>query len=213
MSMLKRAVCILAVAGSIGGSMGLAPRAASVAVWDEPAYALGFKVKKIDGVEQDLSEYKGKVVLIVNVASKCGCTPQYRGLEELYKAKKDLGLVILGFPANNFGGQEPGSNSEIAEFCTGKGVTFPMFEKISVKGDDAHPLYKKLAAQPAPVGGEPKWNFTKFILDKEGKVVARYDAVGKIARTGEVEPEVVKKIDELLGGEKKDGAGGTTVGG
>ena len=213
---------VLAVAGSLGafGAMaGWSPwvgGTTSTLGIDDPAYALGFKMKKIDGVEQDLSEYKGKVVLIVNVASKCGCTPQYQGLESLHKAKKDLGLVILGFPANNFGGQEPGSNSEIAEFCTGKfGVTFPMFEKISVKGEDAHPLYKKLASQPAPIGGEPKWNFTKFILDKEGKVVARYDAVGKVARTGEVEPEVLKKIDELLGGEKKDGAGGggTTVGG
>jgi glutathione peroxidase len=157
---------------------------------------------------------------MVNVASECGCTPQYQGLEKLYKEKKDAGLVVLGFPANNFGSQEPGSNEQISEFCTGKfGVTFPMFEKISVKGEDAHALYKKLAAQPKPIGGEPKWNFTKFVVNREGKVVARFDAQGKIARTGELEPELVKKIDELLGGspkpeESKPGSsGGTTAGG
>ncbi len=174
---------------------------------EDPTYVLGYKMKRIDGAEEDLAKYKGKVVVIVNVASECGCTPQYQGLEKLYKDRKDAGLVILGFPANNFGEQEPGSNSEIAEFCTGKfGVTFPMLEKISVKGQDQHPLYKKLASQPPPIGADPKWNFTKFVVDREGKVVARFDAQGKIARTGELEPELVKKIDELLAaGEKKEG--------
>lgn len=171
-------------------------------------YVLGFKMKRIDGTEEDLSTYKGKVVVIVNVASKCGYTGQYAALEELYRKYKDKGLVILGFPANNFKGQEPGSNKEIAEFCTSTyDVTFPMFEKISVKGDDQHALYKKLAAQPAPIGGDPKWNFTKFVVNKEGDVVARFDAKGDGTRRHNLEPDFVKKVEELLGvknDEKKD---------
>lgn len=156
---------------------------------------LGFTVNRIDGTAQPLAEYKGKVILIVNVASQCGLTPQYEALEKLYESKKDAGLVILGFPANNFGSQEPGSNSEIAAFCTSKfGVTFPMFEKLSVKGDDQHPLYKMLTSQPDPLGGEPKWNFTKFVVDRSGKVVARYEP--------KIKPDdaaLVSQIDKLLG--------------
>ena len=163
---------------------------------DQP---LGFTMKRIDGTDEDLSKYKGKVVVIVNVASKCGFTGQYGGLEELYKKYGKDGLVILGFPANNFNGQEPGTNDEIAKFCSATyGVTFPMFEKISVKGADAHPLYKLLAAQPAPIGGEPKWNFTKFVIDRNGKVVARFDADKKYVRTKDVEPELEKAIAPLL---------------
>jgi len=164
------------------------------------AYVLGFKVKSIDGKEVDLSEYKGKVVLIVNVASKCGYTPQYEGLQKLYDHKKSEGLVVLGFPANNFNGQEPGTNAEIATFCKEKfGVTFPLFEKISVKGPDQHPLYQKLTAQPKPIGGDPAWNFTKFVVDRSGNVVAKFDADRKYVRTGTLEPELLTKVDELLG--------------
>lgn len=163
------------------------------------AEVLNFKMKLIDGKEQDLAAYKGKVVVIVNTASKCGFTSQYEALEKLYKDKKDQGLVVLGFPANNFGGQEPGSNGEIAEFCTSKfGVTFPMFEKISVKGPDTHPLYAKLAGQPKPVGGEPRWNFTKFVVDRSGKVVARFDAGRETVRKPELEKDLLAKVDELL---------------
>ncbi len=159
----------------------------------DPA-VLGFKAKDIEGNEVDLSTYKGKVVLIVNVASKCGYTRQYAGLQKLYEQKKDQGLVIIGFPANDFGSQEPGTDKEIKEFCTANyKVTFPMFSKISVKGETAHPLYKKLSAQPAPVGGEPKWNFTKFLVDRSGHAVARYDSNVKPDSA-----EFVKKIDELL---------------
>lgn len=160
---------------------------------------LGFTVKRIDGTDEDLSKYKGKVVVMVNVASKCGFTGQYAGLEELYKKYEKDGLVILGFPANDFMSQEPGSNAEIAKFCSATyGVTFPMFEKISVKGADAHPLYKLLATQPEPIGGEPKWNFTKFVIDRNGKVVSRIDADKKHVRTKEVEPELEKTIVALL---------------
>lgn len=170
-----------------------APEASSKSVGTS---VLDRKMKLIDGKEQDLAAYKGKVVVIVNVASKCGYTPQYEGLEKLYEAKKEQGLVILGFPANNFGGQEPGTNEEVAKFCKDRfAVTFPMFEKISVKGPDQHELYKALAAEPAPIGGDPKWNFTKFVVDGSGKVVARFDAK---AKGGSLEPDLLAKVDELL---------------
>lgn len=160
----------------------------------DDAYVLRHKVKSIDGAEVDLSRYKGKVVLIVNTASRCGLTPQYEGLQKLYEQKKDDGLVILGFPANDFRGQEPGTNEEIAEFCTSRyGVTFPMFEKIVVTGDNKHPLYAQLAAQPEPIGGEPKWNFTKFLVDREGRVVARFEP-----KVTPDDPALVQKVDELL---------------
>jgi glutathione peroxidase len=163
------------------------------------AQVLNYTVKTIDGKDQKLSDYRGKVVVIVNVASKCGFTTQYEGLEKLYKDKKDQGLVILGFPANNFGGQEPGSNADIKQFCDSTyHVDFPMFEKISVKEKDQHPLYKQLAAQPAPIGGEPKWNFTKFVVDRDGNVVARFDADKKNVRTANLEDGLLKKVDELL---------------
>jgi glutathione peroxidase len=159
------------------------------------AEILGLTVSSIDGEQIDLARYKGKVIIIVNVASRCGYTPQYEGLEKLYRERKDDGLVILGFPANNFNGQEPGSNEEIAAFCKSRyDVTFPMFAKISVKGPDQHPLYRQLAAQPEPIGGDPKWNFTKFVLDRQGKVVARFDA----KRRTELEPELIEKVGQLL---------------
>jgi len=166
----------------------------------DPSQVLGFTMKAIDGKDVNLSEYKGKVVLMVNVASNCGYTKQYDGLEKLYSSRKDKGFVIMGFPANNFGGQEPGSDADIAKFCREKhSVTFPIFSKISVKGSDQHALYKQLSSQPAPIGGDPKWNFTKFLVDREGKVVARYDS----GVTPE-DKEFRAKIDELLGsGESK----------
>ncbi len=166
---------------------------------------LDFKMTGIDGREQDLSQYKGKVVVIVNVASKCGFTEQYFGLQDLYAKHKDEGLVVLGFPANDFGSQEPGTNLEIAQFCASKyNVTFPMFEKITVKGEGMHPLYKVLTSQPAPIGGEPKWNFTKFIIDRNGKVAARFDAEKRFVRSKQIEPDLVKKVEELLAAKKPE---------
>jgi glutathione peroxidase len=157
-------------------------------------YVLGHTVPDIDGKDQKLDQYKGKVVLIVNVASKCGLTPQYKNLQKLFDEKKDKGLVILGFPANNFAGQEPGKEADIKAFCEKNfGVTFPMFAKISVKGDDQHALFKQLAGQPKPVGGDPTWNFTKFLVNREGKVVARFEP-----RTDPADTTFVKKVDELL---------------
>jgi len=137
-----------------------------------------FTMKSIDGTPVPLSSFKGKVVLVVNVASKCGYTPQYTGLEALYEKYKDKGLVIVGFPANNFLAQEPGTDAEIKTFCSTKyNVSFPMFSKISVKGDDKAELYKFLTdatANPS-TGGEIKWNFTKFMVDRNGKVVQRFE--------------------------------------
>jgi glutathione peroxidase len=134
-------------------------------------------MKTIDGDEQSLSEYKGNVVVIVNVASYCGFTYQYEMLEELYHKYKDRGLVILAFPSNDFGAQEPGTDAEIKEFCKNNyNITFPIFSKITVKGDAKHPLYEWLTSGGgnSALAGEIKWNFEKFLIDKNGKVISRY---------------------------------------
>ena len=135
-----------------------------------------FNVESLDGGTIDFSKFKGKKILIVNTASKCGYTPQYEDLQKLYEAYKDK-LVIVGFPANNFGGQEPGSNGEIKEFCKKNyGVTFPMAAKVSVKGDDIAPIYKWLCskAENGVMDAEIKWNFGKFLLDEKGKLIAYF---------------------------------------
>jgi len=135
-----------------------------------------FTATDIDGKDRKLSEFKGKALLVVNVASKCGFTPQYKGLEEMYRRHKDQGLVVLGFPCDQFG-QEPGSDSEISEFCElNYGVTFPLFGKVDVNGAQAHPLFAHLKKEAKGLLGSEaiKWNFTKFLVDKDGKVVARY---------------------------------------
>ena len=136
-----------------------------------------FDATSLSGDSIDLAEYKSKVVLVVNVASKCGFTPQYEGLEDLYKQYKDQGLVILGFPCNQFGAQEPGSASDIGEFCSlTYGVSFPMFDKIDVNGSNAHPLYKWMKNKKPGLAGSTgvKWNFTKFLIDRDGNVVKRF---------------------------------------
>ncbi len=141
-----------------------------------------FKMQTLDGKEVDFSQYKGKKVLLVNTASECGYTPQYADLQKLHETHGDK-VVVLGFPANNFGGQEPGSEEEIASFCQKNyGVTFQMMEKISVKGDDQHPLYQWLAKH-SPDGEEPSWNFSKYLVDENGKVVAFYPS--KVKPMGE----------------------------
>ena len=142
------------------------------------AFVLDHKAMSSEGNEIDLaSEYEGKVVLVVNTASRCGYTRQYEGLQELYETYKDDGLVVLAFPCNDFRGQEPGSIESIVEFCkTQYEVTFPIFDKVRVLGEDAHPLYLDLRNQPEPIGGEPKWNFTKYLIDREGRVVERFES-------------------------------------
>ncbi len=138
-----------------------------------------FTMDALNGTPTPLASFKGKVMLVVNVASQCGYTYQYEGLQALYLKYKDQGLVVAGFPANNFGGQEPGSNAEIGAFCKSKfGVSFPMFSKISVAGNDKAPLYQFLTDKNAnpKTGGEIPWNFTKYLVDRNGKVLARFDA-------------------------------------
>ena len=137
-----------------------------------------FTLKSIDGQPVSLSSYHGKVLLLVNVASKCGYTPQYAGLESLYEKYKDRGLIIVGIPANNFAGQEPGTNAEIKTFCRNKyNVSFPMMSKVSVLGEDKTPLYVFLTDKSVnpQIGGDIKWNFTKFLFDRNGKPVARFE--------------------------------------
>ena len=140
-----------------------------------PTTVYEFKPLSIDGKVVDLSIYKGKKILIVNTASECGNTPQYADLEKLYESNKDK-LVVIGFPANNFGKQEPGNNSEIATFCKKNyGLTFPIMSKVSVKGDDIDPLFQWLITQPNPdKTGDIRWNFEKFLLDENGKLIHRY---------------------------------------
>lgn len=138
---------------------------------------LNHAIVTIDGEQQSMADYRGKVALVVNTASQCGFTPQYEGLEQLYKRYSERGLVVLGFPSNDFGGQEPGSEAEIKTFCQQKfQVSFPMFAKVHARGPDVHPLYKTLTEQtPEGVRGQVKWNFTKFLVDREGKIIARFE--------------------------------------
>lgn len=155
-----------------------------------------FTVDDIDGNPVSLEKYKGNVVMVVNVASKCGLTVQYAALQEIYEKYRDKGFVILGFPANNFGNQEPGSNEQIKQFCTEKyDVTFPMFSKISVKGNDKHPLYEYLTSekQNENFGGEIKWNFTKFLIAPDGQTLARFEP-----RTKPTDDIVIEKLEQAL---------------
>lgn len=171
-----------------------APAVLAADVASNGLYAI--PVQRIDGTTTNLSPYKGQVMLIVNVASRCGFTPQYAGLQKLYDTYKDRGLVVLGFPANNFGKQEPGSNEEIKQFCeTRFHVTFPLFAKISVKGEDQHPLYKYLTGKDTnPVcAGEIAWNFNKFLIARDGRILARFDS-----RATPESPDVIKAIEKAL---------------
>ena len=164
----------------------------------EPVSPLDFKLKNIDGKEMDLADYKGKVVLLVNVASKCGLTKQYDALQALYKKYEDKGLVVIGIPANNFGGQEPGTNEEIKQFCSSKyNVKFPMTSKVSVLGEDKTPVYKFLTEAPTAghFAGDIKWNFTKFLIGKDGKVIARYEP-----KVTPDDPNVTGEIEKALAG-------------
>lgn len=154
-----------------------------------------FQANLLDGTPADLSRWRGQPLLIVNTASECGFTPQYAGLEQLYRQFKDRGLVVLGFPCNQFGKQEPGTESEIRAFCDRKyGVSFPMFAKIDVNGDAAHPLYKHLKEQAPGVLGTQgiKWNFTKFLINKDGSVFKRYAPQTK-------PEEIAADVESLLG--------------
>jgi glutathione peroxidase len=164
-----------------------------------------FIMKNIDGKDVPLAEYRGKVILVVNVASECGNTPQYKDLEALYQKYKEKGLVILGFPANNFGEQEPGTDAEIKKFCTSTySVTFPMFSKISVKGDDQHPLYRLLTSRDTDpeFAGDVKWNFQKYLISRDGTIIGKF--APKLNPSSE---EVTAAIEKALGtkGKEKEG--------
>ncbi|WP_322569546.1 glutathione peroxidase [Rhodohalobacter sp.] len=154
-----------------------------------------FELNSLSGEEISLSEFEGNVLLIVNTASECGYTPQYKELQELYETYNDKGFYVLGFPANNFGGQEPGSDEEIAQFCElNYGVTFPMFSKISVKGDDQHPLYNYLTQVDNPdFTGEIGWNFEKFLVDRNGNIVRRFKS--NVTPMGD---KLTQSLEELL---------------
>ena len=162
----------------------------------KPVSPLDFKLKTIDGKSLDLSQYRGKVVLLVNVASKCGLTPQYEGLQAMYEKYKDKGLVVVGIPANNFNQQEPGTEAQIKEFCESKyKVTFPMTSKISVAGDDQHALYKFLTAEATnpDFAGDIEWNFAKFLVDRNGNVMARFSS-----RTKPSDEKVAAAVEKAL---------------
>ena len=152
-----------------------------------------FTLNDIDGKPVSLSQFRGKVLLLINTASLCGNTPQYTDLEKMYEQYREKGFEILAFPANNFGQQEPGTNAEIKTFCYTKySLSFPLFSKISVKGDDKHPLYRYLTEQ-SPFPGEVEWNFQKYLVDRSGKVVARYPH-----RTKPLAPEIVQDVERVL---------------
>jgi glutathione peroxidase len=158
----------------------------------QPLYNI--PVKDIDQKDTSLSAYQGKVLLVVNVASKCGFTPQYKALEAVYEKYKDKGLVILGFPCNQFGGQEPGTDEQIKLFCSTKyNVTFPLFDKIEVNGPNRHPLYTMLAGNDSPFPGDIKWNFTKFLIGRDGTILKRFDS-----KTTPDSPEVTAAIETAL---------------
>lgn len=161
---------------------------------DSPKSVYDVPLKDIDGKETSLKAYQGKVLLIVNVASKCGNTPQYAQLEVLNKEFQKHGLAVLGFPCNDFGGQEPGTNADIKEFCSTKyKVSFPMFDKVVVKGADKHPLYQVLSGPESPFPGDVKWNFGKFLVGKDGTILKRFEPKVKPDA-----PEVVEAIKEAL---------------
>src|SRR5438874_165157 len=166
--------------------------ASSLVLWAEGLQDI--KLKDIDGKDTTLKAYQGKVLLIVNVASKCGLTPQYKALEALQEKYKDKGFTVLGFPCNQFAGQEPGTNEEIKEFCSSKyNVSFPLFDKIDVNGPKRHPLYVALAGAESPYPGDIKWNFNKFLIGRDGKIIKRFEP-----RTKPDSPEVTAAIEAAL---------------
>jgi glutathione peroxidase len=179
---MKKKITLLAIAILIVTSAALAltrfnKSTANESVKMTEKSVLEFTMKNIDGKDVKMDEYRGKVLMIVNVASKCGYTPQYEGLEAIYRKYKDQGLVVMGFPANNFMGQEPGTNEEIKTFCSTRyNVTFPLFSKISVKGDDINPLFQFLTSKETnpEFSGDISWNFNKFLVDRTGKIVGRF---------------------------------------
>jgi len=164
----------------------------TAALYAGPLYEIG--LKDIDGKETSLKPFQGKVLLVVNVASHCGLTPQYKALEAVHEKYKDKGFTVLGFPCNQFGKQEPGTNEEIKQFCSAKyNVSFPLFDKIDVNGENRHPLYVALAGKDSPFPGNIKWNFGKFLIGRDGKIIKRFEPT-----TTPDSPEVTAAIEAAL---------------
>jgi glutathione peroxidase len=187
---------MIAVAIAVGGMLGTAPTGGVGA--EEGGLSaqsvLNFEARRLSGKNQSLGDYQGEVLLIVNTASRCGYTPQYEGLEALYEKYRGQGFSVLGFPSNDFGAQEPGTDSEIGAFCKRNyGVEFPMFSKIKVRGEGQHALYGYLTALPDPVGGPVRWNFQKYLVDRSGRVVSSHSSAVK-----PLSGELVASIEALL---------------
>lgn len=196
---MQLGLTVIGIALGLLGTSVLAAAEEKGAAAGEARSVLDFKLNDIDGNPVDLEKYKGKVLLIVNTASRCGLTPQYAALEKIYDQYRQQGFEVLAFPANEFRGQEPGSNEQIKEFCTSKyDVSFPLFSKIVVKGDGMHPLYQFITSeqQNPRTGGEIKWNFTKFLVDRNGNIVQRFEPAVKpddAKVTAAIETELKKK--------------------
>ncbi len=185
------ALATLSLLAAFGAALG-AQAGAEQPATEDGLFAL--EAKRLTGGTEPLGRYRGEVLLIVNTASRCGYTPQYEGLQALYDRYKTQGFTVLGFPSNDFGGQEPGNDAEIGAFCRANyGVDFPMFSKVRVKGSDAHPVYTYLTSLPAPVGGPVQWNFQKYLVDRSGKVVASYPS-----RVRPEDPKLVGEVERLL---------------
>jgi len=178
-------------------SLSIATPAQAGDASDPPSAAsslLDFEARRLDGPVESLAKYRGQVLLVVNTASRCGFTPQYEGLQSLYRRYRERGFSVLGFPSNDFREQEPGSDAEIGAFCQANyGVDFPMFSKVRVLGDHAHPVYAYLTSRPAPVGGPIEWNFQKYLVDRRGRVVQRFTP-----RMVPEAAEVLAAIEQLL---------------
>lgn len=196
-TILVSAALVLALAPACSRSSGAPPRPPNSPAENgkEGPVVIDHVLERLDGGKAELANYRGKVMLLVNVASECGYTPQYEELEELYRRYKERGLVVIGLPSNDFGGQEPGTSEEIRTFCDTKyGITFPMMAKLHAKGPDISPLYETLTKKTAePLRGEVRWNFTKFLVDSDGVPVARFDSKVK-----PLSDEIVQAIEGLL---------------
>jgi len=183
---IAAAIFVLSVGAPLGPDRAVAEEASK--------NLLDLSAKRLGGPEESLSRYRGEVLLIVNTASECGYTPQYAGLQSLYERYRERKFSVLGFPSNDFGKQEPGDDRQIGAFCKmNYGVEFPMFSKVVVVGADAHPVYAYLTSLPKPIGGPVEWNFQKYLVDREGNVVARFES-----DTKPEDPALVSAIDRLL---------------
>jgi len=190
----------------LGGAalLGLAPLGAVRAEAPDPETILDLEATRLSGRSEALADYRGQVLLVVNTASECGYTPQYAGLETVYEKYRERGFNILGFPSNDFGAQEPGTDAEIGAFCERNyGVEFPMFSKVKVRGEGQHPVYAFLTSEPAPVGGPVRWNFEKYLVDRSGAVVHRFPSATK-----PTSPELLEAIEALLVAASATGAPG-----